>query len=103
MSIFMCFARSHPDKTSDPNAETKFIEIKRAYELLVDPERRKAYDLRGVTSEDAFMLRGNADYSQYGRFATDPFEEFFGYARPIHEFTTAPIKLALILQPSLQL
>lgn len=68
----------HPDKNDDPMAETKFVEIKKAYELLSDNERRNAYDLRGVTHEDAFNSRSGHDYSQYGRFATDPFEEFFG-------------------------
>lgn len=70
----------HPDKTDQPNAEEKFVEIKQAYELLADSDRRKAYDLHGITNEDASMLRGQHDYSRYGRHASDPFEEFFGYA-----------------------
>lgn len=69
----------HPDKSDNPLAETKFVEIKKAYELLSDTERRNAYDLHGVTHEDAFASRTGHDYSQYGRFASDPFEEFFGY------------------------
>lgn len=68
----------HPDKNSDPLAESKFVEIKKAYELLADDERRSAYDMHGVTNEDAFSSKNNHDYSQYGRFATDLFEEFFG-------------------------
>lgn len=68
----------HPDKSDDPLAESKFVEIKKAYELLSDNERRNAFDLHGVTNEDAFNMRNNHDYTQYGRFATDPFEEFFG-------------------------
>lgn len=68
----------HPDKSDQPNAEEKFVEIKKAYELLADSERRKAYDMHGITNEDASMLRGQHDYSRYGRFASDPFEEFFG-------------------------
>lgn len=69
----------HPDKNDDPLAENKFVEIKKAYELLSDNERRNAFDLHGVTHEDAFASRSGHDYTQYGRFATDPFEEFFGY------------------------
>lgn len=77
--VFFVFENArHPDKTDDPLAETKFVEIKKAYELLSDNERRNAYDLHGVTHEDAFNVRNGHDYSQYGRFATDPFEEFFG-------------------------
>ena len=68
----------HPDKTDNPKAEEKFVEIKKAYELLADTERRKAYDLYGITNEDAKILKGTHDYSNYGRFAPDPFEEFFG-------------------------
>lgn len=34
----------HPDHNSDPLAAEMFIRITRAYEALVDPERRKSYD-----------------------------------------------------------
>lgn len=77
MSLFI-FVHRHPDKNNSPEAESKFVEINKAYELLADNDRRIAFDLRGVTNEDAFIRRGGPDYSQYGRFATDPFEEFFG-------------------------
>lgn len=76
MSLFLIIR--HPDKNSDPEAESKFVEIKKAYELLADTDRRKAFDMHGITNEDAFIPRSNHDYSQYGRFATDSFEEFFG-------------------------
>lgn len=68
----------HPDKSDNPSAEEKFVEIKKAYELLADTERREAYDLHGITNEDANIFKGTHDYSHYGRFATDPFQEFFG-------------------------
>lgn len=75
----MLFFDRHPDKNDDPKAHEKFVEIKKAYELLADADRRLAFDMRGITNEDAFIPRGQQDYSQYGRFATDPFEEFFGF------------------------
>lgn len=75
--IFFYVVR-HPDKTDNPNAESKFVEIKQAYELLADSDRRKAYDMHGITNEDAHLYRERHDYSQYERFAPDPFEEFFG-------------------------
>ena len=34
----------HPDKNQSPNAPMRFREAQEAYELLSDPERRKAYD-----------------------------------------------------------
>uniref|UniRef100_A0A182W7L1 DnaJ homolog subfamily C member 10 n=1 Tax=Anopheles minimus TaxID=112268 RepID=A0A182W7L1_9DIPT len=60
----------HPDKSKDPDAETKFVEIKQAYELL-------AYDQHGITNEDAVLERNRPHYSNYGRFH-DPFEHFYG-------------------------
>lgn len=68
----------HPDKNRDPNAELKFVKIKQAYELLSDVDRRRLYDQHGVTSEDSYMFKQKHDYSQYGRYAPDPLEEFFG-------------------------
>lgn len=70
------FVLRHPDKSKHPEAEAKFIEIKQAFELLSDSERRKAFDLHGITNED---YGKRSDYSNYGRFAQDPFEEFFGH------------------------
>lgn len=75
-NLFFSLCR-HPDKSSDPSAESKFVEIKQAYELLVDPDRRKLFDQHGITNEDANYHK-RPDYSQYGRFATDPFEDLFG-------------------------
>ncbi|GAB0090549.1 DnaJ homolog subfamily C member 16 [Sergentomyia squamirostris] len=69
----------HPDKSNNPEAEKKFVEIKQAYELLADTDRRRAYDKHGITNEDAAMFRESHDYSHYGRFSPDPFEEFFGH------------------------
>lgn len=74
----------HPDKSDHPEAETKFVEIKQAYELLSDSERRKAYDLYGITNEDAHLYKERPDYSNYGRFP-DPFEQFFGHNFNFHD------------------
>lgn len=58
----------HPDKKKDPNAELRFVEIKQAYELLSDVERRYAYDTYGITNEDEHLYKQRHDYSQYARF-----------------------------------
>lgn len=79
--LLCCCALSffrHPDKSNSPEAENKFVEIKQAYELLSDSDRRRNYDLHGITNEDAHIYKDRPDYSQYGRFSFDPFEEFFG-------------------------
>lgn len=37
-------AQYHPDKNASADAPIRFREVQEAYELLSDPERRKAYD-----------------------------------------------------------
>lgn len=36
--------RYHPDRAQEPDANERFLEVGRAYEVLSDPARRKAYD-----------------------------------------------------------
>ena len=68
----------HPDKNKAPEAQERFVEITKAYELLNDPERRRQYDNFGVT-EDTPNFRKQHDYSQFGRFDPfDAFQDFFG-------------------------
>lgn len=64
----------HPDKNPSPGAEAKFIEINQAYELLMDPERRRLFDTTGQTEEQP-NFRKQHDYSSYRRF--DPFDDIF--------------------------
>jgi len=50
----------HPDiNRNDPDARKKFLELQRAYETIVDPDKRKRYDqyendLRAVVFSDIF-------------------------------------------------
>ncbi|KAK9890896.1 hypothetical protein WA026_012238 [Henosepilachna vigintioctopunctata] len=61
----------HPDKSDDPSASDKFVQIKQSYELLSDPERRKRYDLKGITEDDFY------NRPEKTSFYKDPFEELF--------------------------
>ncbi|RLN73489.1 hypothetical protein BBJ28_00010379 [Nothophytophthora sp. Chile5] len=61
----------HPDKNAgDEEAEAKFHEISRAYEVLSDPQKRQVYDLEGFEGLER-------DEQSSGRPAS-PFDAFFG-------------------------
>lgn len=75
--------RWHPDK--NPNnreeAERKFKEIARAYEVLSDPVKRRRYDICG-SSEQGY----SADSTFDCRDADEIFREFFGGKDPFDAF-----------------
>lgn len=80
-------AKYHPDKNKSPDAEEKFKEIQKAYEVLSDPEKRKAYDAYGQAGVEGFY--GGAE--NFGDYSTvfnmgdisdlfgDLFQNFFGH------------------------
>ncbi|XP_076315234.1 dnaJ homolog subfamily C member 16-like isoform X2 [Tachypleus tridentatus] len=68
----------HPDKNKESGAESKFIEINKAYELLMDPQRKEQFDRHG-TVEDSPNFRQQPDYSGFRRFEFDPFDSFFNH------------------------
>ena len=64
----------HPDVNDhDPEAEEKFKEAAEAYEVLSDPERRRAYDAYGHEG-----LRGAGAAPQGFGSVEDIFQAFFG-------------------------
>lgn len=78
-SAFRKMARQwHPDINKSPEAETKFKELGKAYETLMDDEKRATYDRYG---EDGLQ---NAGFNTAGPFANgfgdleEVFNSFFG-------------------------
>lgn len=68
----------HPDRNSEPGAETQFKEINEAYEVLSDAERRATYDRFGHAGLDGSMgSRGFDGFGPFGGFG-DIFDAFFG-------------------------
>lgn len=55
----------HPDRNKSPEAEKKFKEINRAYEVLSDPQKKQMYDQYG---HDAFAAGAGRGASGQGPF-----------------------------------
>lgn len=64
--------RYHPDKTNhDPDLTEKFKDVTRAYEVLKDPQQRKAYDAYGTDGLDGTAAEQQAQEQQQ-RYAAGP-------------------------------
>lgn len=73
--------RYHPDHNpDDAKAEEKFIEVKKAYDILSDPGRRQQYDRYGVTGDEqpGFGGFGGFEGGGFGINFEDIFESMFG-------------------------
>ncbi|MFL2553250.1 MAG: molecular chaperone DnaJ [Candidatus Rariloculaceae bacterium] len=71
----------HPDRNQDnPEAENKFKEIKSAYEILSDSEKRAAYDQFGHAGVEAGQAGGGGGEA-FGDIFGDVFGDIFGGGR----------------------
>ncbi|PLR93810.1 molecular chaperone DnaJ [Bacillus sp. T33-2] len=65
----------HPDINKEPGADEKFKEVKEAYEVLSDEQKRAHYDQFGHADPNQGF--GGADFGGFGGFE-DIFNTFFG-------------------------
>ena len=72
----------HPDRNQgDASAESKFKEVKEAYEMLSDAEKRGAYDQYGHAGVDPNMRGGAVGPGGFGDAFGDIFGDIFGGGR----------------------
>lgn len=67
----------HPDVNKEPDAEEKFKEIQRAYEVLSDDQLKAAYDRYGHAGVENSGAGFSGGFEGFGGFA-DIFEDLFG-------------------------
>ena len=70
----------HPDRNqgSAQEAELKFKEVKEAYEMLSDPQKRAAYDQYGHAGVDPSMRGGAEGFGGFAEAFGDIFGDIFG-------------------------
>ena len=71
----------HPDVSKDAGAEEKFKEMSEAYEVLIDPQKKSAYDQYGHAGAESAFGKGGFTWSDFTHYSDiqDIFDrDFFG-------------------------
>lgn len=89
----------HPDANKDdPEAETRFQEISKAYEVLKDEDKRGDYDQLGHETYEASVSGGGGQDS--GQWGGNPFQDLgdiFGFGPFARNFSGKDVKVSLEL------
>lgn len=87
----------HPDRNrGDKEAEAKFKEIKEAYEILTDAQKRAAYDQYGHAAFEQGGMGGGGGFGGGADFSDifgDVFGDIFGGGRGRQRAARAPISV----------
>ncbi|CAG9465991.1 unnamed protein product [Pedinophyceae sp. YPF-701] len=85
-AFYKAAKRYHPDANKDdPDAQKKFTEIKKAYETLRDPEKRRVYDQLGAEGAERMEQGGGPGGDPFGGAGGPfggPFGGFGGFGGP---------------------
>lgn len=68
----------HPDKNPDPKAHENFQDINKAYNILIDDEKRNIYDLYGEIDGDSIDINRIYDYYKnvYPKITLDDINQY---------------------------